>query len=217
STDDTCERLAAEFDAARVIVLPGAHAGIAAAKNRALRGGTGEIRGILDSDDLYLPQFVARCVEALVQYPAVGLVYTDNYHIDSRGSRTVQQALDWSLRGLLQSCNLRGDSWLCWWSTLCRTRLHDERFELEVDYDLFYSLSAITDFIRIPSVLQTVRTHPGRVTADRQRAAYWHAAALAKHGYSIEYAYMRAGTAGALDLWRDAIAAGYRHGQGLRL
>src|SRR6185369_4643095 len=89
----------------RVRVLPGAHGGIARAKNRALFGGTGEIRGILDSDDYYEPGFVSACVRALLSNPGVGLAYTDNYLASGKGPKIVQPALDWSLDEFLRTCN----------------------------------------------------------------------------------------------------------------
>ncbi len=213
STDDTLVSLAQFGD--RVVVLPGEHRGIAAAKNRALLGATGDIRGILDSDDFYHPKFVSRCVETLLEHPE-GLVYTDNYYVDETGQRTLAPALDWSLTEFLETCNLRGDSWLAWWKIIERTNLHDERFALEVDYDLFYQLAQLTEFRRIRSPLQSVRSHTGRVTKDRVTAAYWHAAGLGKYGHSIEYALVRARRAGAEAAWGPAIERGYQFGRSIR-
>ncbi len=186
STDDTLVSLAQFGD--RVVVLPGEHRGIAAAKNRALLGATGDIRGILDSDDFYHPKFVSRCVETLLEHPE-GLVYTDNYYVDETGQRTLAPALDWSLTEFLA---------------------------LEVDYDLFYQLAQLTEFRRIRSPLQSVRSHTGRVTKDRVTAAYWHAAGLGKYGHSIEYALVRARRAGAEAAWGPAIERGYQFGRSIR-
>ncbi len=214
STDDTLLNLRRFGD--RVKVLHGEHKGIASAKNRALLGCTGEIRGILDSDDWYDPRFVSRCVETLLENPEAGLVYTDNYEADGRGLVKLTPALDWSLEGFLDTCNLRGDCWLAWWSILRETDLHDERFELEVDYDLYYQMAEITDFKRVPKPLHFVRFHHGRVTKNRQKAAFWHAAGLGKHGHPISYALQRAERTGRLELWKETIEKGYEHGVGLR-
>jgi glycosyltransferase involved in cell wall biosynthesis len=191
--------------------------GIAAAKNRALRECSGELRGLLDSDDVYHPTFVARCVEELQAHPEVGLVYTDNFISKNGDLVTVNRAIDWDLQELLRTCNMRGDCWLARWSVLKQTALHDERMQLEVDYDLFYSLARITTFRHIPEVLQTVMAHHDSESRwDRNQTAYWHAACLGKHGHSIDHAYARALRGRSLSEWRESINAGYEFGKTLK-
>ncbi len=218
STDDTLEVLKEQFGDRMLdqtmVVLPDRHLGIAATKNRALKGSTGELRGILDSDDFYQPEFVSTCVEALLAHPE-GLVYTDNYYVNDSGDRKLEPSLDWSFQGLLETCNLRSDCWLAWWKILERTNLHDERFAFEEDYDLFYQVAQFTEFRRIPLPLQNVRWHSGRMTGDLIAAAYWHAACLAKYGLSIEYARQRAERNAAEESWSKAIEDGYQFGQSI--
>lgn len=221
STDGTVQTLRRLFGN-RITLAPGEHRGIANAKNRALIGGTGEVRGILDSDDVYEPQFVRRCVETLLEEQQkdglrAGLVYTDNYLMDGKGRVSeIQPALDWSLEEFLDTCNLRGDCWLAWWNILQETDLHDERFELEVDYDLFYQMARITNFRRVPETLQRVRSHRGRVTKDWRKAAFWHAVGLGKYGHSMDYAVRRAARRGTWEEWRETILEGYAYGKSLR-
>lgn len=193
--------------------------GIAVSKNDALRGGSGELRAILDSDDTFEPAFVRRCVEELTKYPEIGLVFVDNFRVDSRNPRrrVVDRAIDWSLEAWLSTCNLRGDTWLARWDVLKRTQLHDERFKLEVDGDLFYQLAELTEFKRIPEPLQTVTEHTGRFSRDYKQAAYWHAAGLGKYGHSIDYAVARAKRHGAYGKeWAQSIVDGYTYGCSLR-
>lgn len=207
STDGT-ERLIPRFYGKKIRYVRSEHRGIAHAKNLALRSGTGGLRGILDSDDYWAPTFVERCVAELEANPEVGIVYTD----DSSGP-----ALDWSLEEFLRTRNIRGDSWLARWSVLEQTALHDERFELEVDYDLLYQLISVTQFRRIPEPLLYVRQHSGRTSArDPRRTAYWHAAGLGKYGHSIDYAFRRARQSGKLDAWWESIVTGYDFGKSLR-
>lgn len=191
--------------------------GIAASKNRALLECTGELRGLLDSDDTYHPRFIARCVKELQAYPGVGLVYTDNLISKNGNAIAVNRAINWDLQELLRTCNLRGDCWLARWSVLKQTGLHDERMQLEVDYDLFYSLARVTTFRRIPEVLQTVMAHrDSESRGNRNHTAYWHAACLAKHGHAIEHAYARAKRGKSLNEWKESIDAGYEFGKTLR-
>lgn len=191
----------------------GKHLGIAPAKNEALRMGTGDLRGILDSDDYYHPTFVSRCVAELQAHPEAVAVYTDNLRTLPDGRVIEEPAGDWSIDTLLR-CQLRGDCYLARWSVLeTIPGLHDERFELEVDYDLFYALAERGPLRRIPEALMTVTEHVGRTTRNRERAAYWHAAGLGKYGHGIEWATRRAARNPE---WLSAIKAGYACGRGLR-
>lgn len=181
--------------------------GIAHAKNRALTMGRGQYRGILDSDDYYEPGFVAACVAELDAHLEVVAVYTDNY-TQTPHRKVLTEAADWSIEALLR-CQLRGDCYLARGDVLKRTGLHDERFELEVDYDLFYALAEQGPLRRIAKPLQTVTEHGGRTTADRTRAAYWHAVGLGKWGHPAKWAEMRAARNPE---WLDAIREGYAQG-----
>lgn len=193
----------------RLVIGRGAtNRGIAYAKNRALELGTGDLRGILDSDDYYEPAFVSRCVAELQADPALVAVYTDNW-TEVDGRRQLAEAGDWSIETLLR-CRLRGDCYLARWSALARVGLHDERFVLEVDYDLFYGLAELGPLKRIALPLQVVTEHAGRTTADRTRAAYWHAAGLGKWGYPITWAEQRAAR---YPEWDEAIRDGYAQGR----
>lgn len=193
------------------------HSGIAHAKNLCLTLATGELRGILDSDDFYGQSFVRRCVETLIANPEVGLVYTDNYLVTENSSGVLCcHANEWNEEVWLKTCNLRGDCWLARWDVIRKTALHDERMRLDVDYDLFYQLAKLTPFRRIPECLQTVSEHGKRSSADRMEAAYWHAAGLAKHRHGIEYALQRAARHGKSEEWVTAIQRGYAFGRSLR-
>jgi len=209
STDDTLRIL--DTYGERIRVYPnGANYGVAYSKNRALMLGTGSLRGILDSDDYYQPTFIERCVTELERDPSVGLVYTDNDVVDASGTyKRTDIAGDWCIEMLLR-CQMRGDSWLAHSALLENTQWHDEMFPLEVDYDLFYQLAELASFRRIPEPLQVVTEHDERVTGDRQLAAYWHAAGLAKYGYPSRWARLRAR---AHPEWTEAIVSGYAFGE----
>lgn len=182
--------------------------GIAVAKNAALRLGTGALRGILDSDDRYEPGFVSACVAALDAHPEVVCVYTDNYY-ETPHRRVVHEAGDWSLETLL-TCRLRGDTYLARTSALAKARLHDERFALELDYDLFFQLAALGPLLRIPRPLVTCTDYGDRTSQrDLRAVAYWHAACLAKHGQDKAWALRRAAQHPE---WLSAIEDGYAQG-----
>ena len=99
----------------------------------------------------------------------------------------------WSTESWLRTRNLRGDTWLARRELIMQTKLHDLALDLDVDYDLFYQLLKITTFGHVPEFLVYIRQHGGRMSVNNQLAlARAHAANLVKHGYSPEYAYLRA-------------------------
>jgi glycosyltransferase involved in cell wall biosynthesis len=75
STDATAEVARSFGD--RIRYVEQANAGPAAARNAALRVARGEIVALLDADDLWKPERLARCAEILEQRPEIGMVTTD--------------------------------------------------------------------------------------------------------------------------------------------
>jgi len=218
STDQTRQVLESFGSAIRVFYNEG-NKGIGFSKNRALLMSSPGARyvGILDSDDYFHASFVERCVSYLENNPEVGLVYTDDVLVDSSGREmTRQRAVDpWSTESWLRTRNLRGDTWLARRDLIMQTKLHDLALDLDVDYDLFYQLLKITTFGHVPEFLVYIRQHGGRMTVNNQLAlARAHAANLVKHGYSPEYAYLRARSHPE---WIPAVEEGIVLGRQLRV
>jgi glycosyltransferase involved in cell wall biosynthesis len=72
------ERLAGEIEKLRIIETPGV--GLGAARNRGLREATGEFVAILDGDDFWTPEKLARQLPAFRHRRQIGLVYGDFFH-----------------------------------------------------------------------------------------------------------------------------------------
>lgn len=83
STDDTAERLAPYLD--RIAYVKQEDRGRAGARNRAIAEATGEYVAFLDSDDLWLPDRLARQVPVLDTDPSVALVHGHVEAIDDAG------------------------------------------------------------------------------------------------------------------------------------
>ena len=60
----------------RITVIRQEHRGPAVARNAGIRASQGEWIGFLDSDDLWMPEKIARCVAALEGAPDAGVAYT---------------------------------------------------------------------------------------------------------------------------------------------
>ncbi|MFL5817349.1 MAG: glycosyltransferase [Conexibacter sp.] len=93
STDETATVLASFGDA--ITVLHQQNEGPSAATNRAIARARGRYISLLDADDVWLPDKLARQVELLERRPAVGLVHGDMEVIDGAGRRTRPSKYDW--------------------------------------------------------------------------------------------------------------------------
>jgi glycosyltransferase involved in cell wall biosynthesis len=83
STDDTARALEPYLD--RIEYVHQANAGRAAARNAALRRARGTYVALLDDDDVWLPDKLARQVSYMDAHPAVGLSHGQSELIDEHG------------------------------------------------------------------------------------------------------------------------------------
>ncbi|MCG3178399.1 MAG: hypothetical protein BIFFINMI_00726 [Phycisphaerae bacterium] len=74
ATWEVLEKWAGQWD--RLRVFRAEHAGLAAARNRAVREMRGQWIALLDADDLWLPDKLARCMAFLADHPDLSIVYT---------------------------------------------------------------------------------------------------------------------------------------------
>lgn len=82
-TDDTEAVLRAEFgDRVRYLRKP--NGGVAAARNFGMAASTGALIALLDDDDEWHPDKIARQVDVLTRHPDVGMVITDVERMDER-------------------------------------------------------------------------------------------------------------------------------------
>lgn len=86
SRDDTPEQVE-RFDDARVSLLRQENAGPGAARNLAIRAGSGRYVSMLDSDDLWLPEYLETMAGILDREPEIGLAYTDAWVLDDATGR----------------------------------------------------------------------------------------------------------------------------------
>ena len=93
STDETPRILASFGDA--ITVLTQQNEGPAVATNRAIARARGRYVSLLDADDVWLPDKLARQLAILEANPAVGLVHGDLEVIDDDGRLTRPSKFDW--------------------------------------------------------------------------------------------------------------------------
>lgn len=93
STDETPQILASFGDA--ITVIRQQNAGPAVATNRAIAQARGRYVSLLDADDEWLPDKLARHVALLEAHPEIGLVHGDMEVIDGAGRPTRPSKYDW--------------------------------------------------------------------------------------------------------------------------
>lgn len=83
SADDT--RVQLEQFGDKITYIYKQNGGVCSARNVGLRAAKGEYIGLLDSDDVYMPDKVEACLKFLRENPAFGFVHTDIEFIDRSG------------------------------------------------------------------------------------------------------------------------------------
>ena len=92
STDATVQ-IATEKAADRVTIVSQENQGVSAARNAGIRVARGAYVSFLDADDLWLPTYLAKAIEALSGDPEPGLVFTDAWVYDEPAGRIRRQPM----------------------------------------------------------------------------------------------------------------------------
>ena len=90
STDETAKIASAFAKDSRVRVIRQVNRGLAGARNSGIAAAKGEVIGFCDSDDLWLPEKLARHVAHLETNPHVGISYSGSALMDDDGRLTGQ-------------------------------------------------------------------------------------------------------------------------------
>ncbi len=176
STDGTAAWLATLGDP-RIRVLSGAHAGIAAARNRGLAAARGAIVAFHDSDDLALPGRLARPLAYLRAHPDVdlvvqnGVIETDGQRepwvrpavaqVLGRGPLGVAEIFRWNLGQLQGVCVRR--------RALEAVGGFDPAFDVLEDLDLVLRLAVRFRAVFLDAPAFVYRRHAASASADRTR------------------------------------------------
>ncbi|WP_395665047.1 glycosyltransferase family 2 protein [Methylocella sp.] len=91
STDDTprvLARLAAALDDPRLRILRQDNGGLSAARNAGILAARGEFIGLLDGDDVWLPQKAALHLGVMTGDPSIGLTFSHSEYMTEAGARS---------------------------------------------------------------------------------------------------------------------------------
>ena len=182
STDNTTE-IVQRIEDPRIRLIRQENGGESVARNTALDHIQGAYLGFLDSDDLFLPDHLARTVAYLESHPERTAVYTDGYHIDSTGNQG--QTLSSNRRGpfegriyeeVVRASDVFGPP-ICVLARTEAVQAASLRFDPEIvigpDWDFFIRFSDIANFgfIEEPTCLYRVHQTNITVQVDQQRRA----------------------------------------------
>lgn len=170
STDDTAERL--KRFGARITLIRQEHRGPPFARNAGIRASTGAFVAFLDSDDLWMPEKLARCLPPF-ENPEVGVVYTGVRirEVDSgRVYPLTQYTLNgWMARDLFLECKGVNTSTLVVRRTaLDRVGLFDEELFRAQDWDLMVRLAEAWQYAHVPDLLTERRLHRRSLSVTHQ-------------------------------------------------
>jgi glycosyltransferase involved in cell wall biosynthesis len=180
STDDTSARVQAYLADQRVKLIRQAKGGVAVARNAAIEASRGELISLLDSDDLWLPNYLETMHATLAADPAAGVAYTDAWvlhdgtHMVERRSgmshthpRSAPNGPDAFLRALLEYGNFIFVSATIRREVLAAVGAFRQEVAPSEDYELWLRIAAHGyRFVRSPLKLAVHRRRRGQASED---------------------------------------------------
>ena len=185
STDATAE-VVRRYSDPRIRLFSKQNGGEASARNYALDRIRGEFVALLDADDAFLPDHLARTVRFLIDHPGIDGVYTDGYHVNECGDRL--QTLASRRRGpfgedvfaevVRSSDVLSPPSCIVVRSRLIGDRgwRFDEQIGYGTDWDFWVRCAEVGRFGYIPDITCHYRVHGFNMTTtmgEERRRRYW--------------------------------------------
>jgi len=184
STDDTAKVAASFGDAICYLYQP--NGGLSAARNTGIRAAGGDYIGLLDSDDLWLPDYLSVLGAMLDDEPRLGAVYGGSQFVDA-GARPLSQTVTKTYPPeALHSVLVRGaffppSAVVMRKTALEQVGLFDTGLRACEDWDMWLRISAQFPFGGSSRVLALYRMHGNNMTADLSRMQESHHRVVAKH------------------------------------
>ena len=172
STDETLAVL--ESYGERLRWLSEADEGQTAAINKGFRRTNGKIVGYLNSDDVLLPDAIAKVVEYLRSHPECDLVYGDADYIDAEDRVTgTYPTADYSFERLMEDCCICQPA-AFWRASVTETvGPFDEKVQLAMDYEYWIRVGRSGLVIRhLEEKLARSRLHPETKTLSARSGIF---------------------------------------------
>jgi glycosyltransferase involved in cell wall biosynthesis len=179
STDRTADVVRSFGNDPRVVLIPSENRGPATARNLALARARGRYVSLLDSDDLYLPTYLADVEAALVADPRAGFAFPDAWVLDDRSGRIrhTYTLADYATPDpdpsawlqQLVTYNVVHCMAMIPRAILERVGPFDERLRAAMDYELWLRIAAHGyGAVRIDRPLGVYRVTVGSITSQRR-------------------------------------------------
>jgi glycosyltransferase involved in cell wall biosynthesis len=141
STDGTVELLRGRSEEFRW--SSGTDHGQADAINKGLREASGEILAYLNSDDVYLPDALAKVAGYFHDHPECQILYGDAYHLHADGSVMEEYYSEpWNYSHLLEICYICQPAVFWRRSLMEQQGVFDDRLHYALDYDYWLRVGA---------------------------------------------------------------------------
>ena len=145
STDDTKNKLQLFGD--RIHYIYKQNGGACSARNVGIKQATGEYIALIDCDDIFYPEKIAKSIECLEKKPDYGFVYTGAYFINGDGDVISEHRIsDYPTSGLIAS-RLILKNFICNSTVVVRKECFkevgyfDEKIFIPADWDMWLRLS----------------------------------------------------------------------------
>lgn len=183
SADATAE-VVERFDDPRVRIVRQENRGAAAARNAGVATAAAPLVAFVDSDDLWLPGFLAGMREIFERDPTTALAYTDAWVLDAETLRvSTSTAMQWQHPPIpppadptaflleLVDRNFLYTATVARRSVLMRLGGFDERLRAAIDYDMWLRVVAAGERVRLLPGLNAIyrRDRPGSISSDKTR------------------------------------------------
>lgn len=152
--------------------------GTYATLNRCAREAKGDYLAILNSDDLWMPDKLAKQVAALNARPEVGLAHTGGFFVDSSGRETKENpfGFDWPstksgrvLEAMILHNHVVASSVLLRREAFEGEAGFDERLYGSGDWDMWLRVAMKWEFAYIPEPLTGYRIHGAMASTQKRR------------------------------------------------
>lgn len=169
STDGTVDFIRSHYGSdARIKVFSQPNTGQSEARNAAIEKSQGDFIAFLDSDNIWRSDRLEEGVALLMQYPHVGLCYSDETFIDINGDllacENMRRYSGKVFSRLIVDNFITLNTVLLRKSILPGPRPFSASNHLDEDYELWLDLSVKNDFFYIPKALVAYRVEGARVS-----------------------------------------------------
>ena len=172
STDGTLEAVRRYAEEPRVRVLQQEHGGLASARNRGISVATSSLVAFLDSDDLWLVDYLTRMYAVMQTSPHAVLAFGGWRYVDDRGTLLPQVVMPFRAEPETARLELPWRNALIPSAVIARTASirrvggFDTAFQGVEDWDLSIRLLGEGPFVALPQVSTLYRVHAGSLTEN---------------------------------------------------